>query len=155
VCTTDIEYSGVIFMFNPKNVIKVEEVGLSSERLFKVKQTMQRYVEHKEIPGAVTLVAKNDKVCHFTASGHMDIENKIDMRENSLFRMYSMTKPVTAVAILMLYENKLLNLKDPVSKFIPVFKDTSVIVETPPKGKAMSRAQEFGVSVAFLLKKLS
>lgn len=107
-------------------VSKGEDVGLSLERLQRIGELVQRYIDEKQIAGAVTLVARKGRTAHFEATGQMDAEAKTPMRKDGVFRMASMTKPVTGVAILMLMEEGKLRLTDPVSRFIPEFKDTKV-----------------------------
>jgi CubicO group peptidase (beta-lactamase class C family) len=114
-----------------------EDVGLSSERLQRITEVVQRYIAAKEIAGAVTVVTRRGKVAHFEAQGMMDLESKAPMRKDGIFRIASMTKPVTGVAILMLVEEGKVRLTDPVSRFIPEFKDTKVAVAKPgPEGSA-------------------
>jgi len=110
---------------------KPEEVGFASDRLQRVNQVIQRAIDAKQIAGAVTVVARKGKVAHFEAQGMMDIEAKTAMRKDAIFRMASMSKPVTGVAIMMLLEEGKVRLNDPVSRFIPEFKDTRVAVEKP------------------------
>jgi CubicO group peptidase (beta-lactamase class C family) len=107
---------------------KPEDVGLSSERLPRINAALQRYIDDRKLAGAVSLVARRGKVVHFETHGVMDLESKQPMRPDTLFRMASTTKPVTAVAVLMLMEEGKLRLNDPVSRFIPEFKDTKVAV---------------------------
>jgi CubicO group peptidase (beta-lactamase class C family) len=105
---------------------KPEEVGLSSERLPRIHAALQRYIDDHKLAGAVALVARRGKVAYFEAQGLKDVESAEPMRTDTLFRMASTTKPVTAVAILMLMEEGKLRLNDPVSQFIPEFKDQKV-----------------------------
>ncbi len=114
-----------------------EEVGLSSERLKRIHDVIQAHLDAKDFAGAVTLVMRRGKVVHFEAHGLMDLESNKPMRTDTLFRMASMTKPMTAVAVLMLMEEGKLVLSDPVSKFIPEFKNPKVAVwnlPNDPKG---------------------
>ena len=112
-----------------------EDVGLSSERLLRINDVVQRYIASKEIAGAVTVVARRGKVAHFEAQGMTDLESKAPMRKDGIFRIASMTKPITGVAILMLVEEGKVRLTDPVSRFIPEFKDTKVaVVKSGPEG---------------------
>jgi CubicO group peptidase (beta-lactamase class C family) len=111
---------------------KPEAVGLSSERLQRINQMIQRYMDGGEISGAITMVSRRGKVAHFEAQGLMDLEKKTPMRKDATFRIASMSKPITAVAILILMEEGKLHLTDPVSRFIPEFKDTKVAIETAP-----------------------
>src|SRR5262245_328571 len=110
---------------------KPEDVGMSSERLQRVGQVIQRYMDAKDLAGAVSVVSRRGKVAYFEAQGLMDVEHKMPMRRDAIFRMASMSKPVTSVAILMLLEEGKVRLNDPVSKFIPEFKDTKVAVTQP------------------------
>ena len=105
-----------------------EEVGLSSERLGRINKVMQQYVDEKLIPGSVTLVARHGKVVHHEAIGLMDIEKKKPMQKDTIFRLASMTKPITCLAVMMLYEEGHFLLSDPISKFIPEFKNPKVFV---------------------------
>jgi CubicO group peptidase (beta-lactamase class C family) len=108
------------------SVGKPEDVGLSSERLHRIDDVIQRAIDAKQIAGAVTIVSRKNRVAHFEAQGFMDIESKAAMKKDAIFRMASMSKPVTSVAILMLLEEGKVRLTDPVAKFIPEFKDTKV-----------------------------
>jgi CubicO group peptidase (beta-lactamase class C family) len=105
-----------------------EQVGMSSERLSRLNAALQRHIDAHQLAGAVTLIARKGKVVHFQTHGWADLESKRPMSRDTLFRMASTTKPVTAVAILMLLEEGKLRLTDPVSRFIPQFKDTKVAV---------------------------
>jgi CubicO group peptidase (beta-lactamase class C family) len=107
---------------------KPEDVGMSTERLQRINQVIQRAMDAKSITGAVTVVSRKGRLAHFEAQGSMDLEAKTPMRKDAIFRMASMTKPVAGVAILMLMEEGKVRLSDPVSRFIPEFKDTRVAV---------------------------
>ena len=107
---------------------KPEEAGMSTERLQRIHQAMERHIEAGEISGAVTLVARHGKIVHFQAHGLMDLDTGTPMMPDAIFRIASMTKPVTGVAVMMMLEEGRIRLNDPVSKFIPEFKDTKVAV---------------------------
>lgn len=109
-----------------------ESVGLSSERLARIDDVMTQYMADNYISGAITAVARHGETVHFSAQGYMDTENQIDMRSDAIFRMASMSKPITGVAILMMLEEGKLRLEDPVSKFIPEFTNTTVAMLTDP-----------------------
>ena len=83
---------------------KPGEVGFSPELLKRIDSVIQKHVEAKDLAGAVTLIARKGKVVHFAAHGSLDFESDKPLRTDSLFRLHSMTKPVTAVAVLMLME---------------------------------------------------
>lgn len=103
---------------------KPEKAGLSSVRLNRIKPYMQRYVDENKLPGMVTMVSRHGKVVHFEKYGMMDVDKP--MQFNTIFRIASMTKPITSVAVMMLYEEGYFQLDDPVSKYIPEFKDLKV-----------------------------
>ena len=111
---------------------KPEDVGMSSERLKRIHPMIQSHVDGKDFSGAVTLVARKGKVVHFEAHGLGDVDAKKPMTTGTLFRLASMTKPVTAVSILMLIEEGKLVLSDPVSKFVPEYKNPKVAVWNLP-----------------------
>jgi CubicO group peptidase (beta-lactamase class C family) len=108
-----------------------ESVGLSAERLERVERVMQEYVDRGRIAGVVTLIARHGKVAHFQSYGRLDIEKNASMQKDSIFRIASMSKAVTSVAALILLEQGKLLLSDPVSKFIPAYKNTTVAVPLP------------------------
>jgi CubicO group peptidase (beta-lactamase class C family) len=112
----------------PLEIVKPEQVGLSSDRLQRIHQTIQRHIDAGDISGAITLVARKGQIAHFETHGLMDIETKRAMTKDAMFRIASMTKPITATAILMLMEEGKIRLTDPVSKFIPQFKQMKVAV---------------------------
>jgi CubicO group peptidase (beta-lactamase class C family) len=105
-----------------------EDVGLSSERLQRIGDTMRRHIEAGDFSGAVTLVARKGRLAHLEAHGTMDLEAKTPMPRDAVFRIASMTKPVIAVAILMMMEEGKLRLSDPVSRFIPELKNLKYAV---------------------------
>jgi CubicO group peptidase (beta-lactamase class C family) len=108
-------------------VTSPENVGFSSERLKRVDAAINQYVEKKQIAGAVTLVVRKGKVAYFKSAGLQDVEMKKPMPDNAIFRIASMTKPITSVAVMMLYEEGRFLLNDPVHKYLPEFKDMMVL----------------------------
>jgi CubicO group peptidase (beta-lactamase class C family) len=108
-------------------VTSPENVGLSSARLQRLEAAMQQYVEKKQLAGAVALVARQGKVAYLQSFGMQEIEAKKPMPDNAIFRLASMTKPITSVAAMMLYEEGLFLLDDPLYKYLPEFKDMSVL----------------------------
>src|SRR4051812_21546589 len=106
-----------------------DSVGVSSERLARLHKGMQAYVDRHEVGGIVTLIARDGKVVDVHASGFQDVENRKPMQADTIFRIASMTKPITSVAVMMLEEEGKLFLSDPVSKFIPAFKGQKVVGE--------------------------
>lgn len=104
-----------------------EAVGLSSKRLEYIDSFIQRkYLDTGLMPGALTMVWRKGEVAHFSALGMADVERKKKLAEDTIFRIYSMTKPITSIATMMLFEQGLIALDDPVHKYIPSWKDLGV-----------------------------
>ncbi|MBL8218605.1 MAG: beta-lactamase family protein [Bryobacterales bacterium] len=114
--------------------VKPESVGFSEERLTRIHETIQRHIDARNISGAVTLVARKGRIAHFQAHGLMDIEAKRPMSKDSIFRIFSMSKPVAGVAILMLLEQGKVRLNDPLSKYVPELKGLKVAVSEQSSG---------------------
>ena len=112
-----------------------EAVGMSAERLARIGPAMQKYIDAELIPGVVTLVARKGKVVHFESQGFMDIDSGKPMRPDAIFRIASMTKPITSVALMMLWEEGHFQLRDPVSKFIPEFAGQRVSTTSDASGE--------------------
>jgi CubicO group peptidase (beta-lactamase class C family) len=108
-----------------------QSVGLSGERLQRVHELVERTIAAGEIAGAVTLVARNGQVAYLEAQGVMDLTSKRPMQPDAMFRIASMSKPVAAVAILMLAEEGKVRLNDPVSRFIPAYAGLEVGIAKP------------------------
>jgi len=119
---------------------KPEDVGLSSERLARMDKFIHGYVDAGRTPGVVTLIARHGKVVHVDAYGKADLASGRATRADDIFRMYSMTKPITSVALLMLYEEGRFQLTDPLSKFFPAFADVKVLTGTSPTGGMLLEA---------------
>ena len=98
-----------------------ESVGMSTERLSRLNAAMKRLVDDKQVAGLVTLVERHGKVVQFNAVGQRDVREADAIQKDSIFRIYSMTKPVTGVAMMILYEEGKWQLNDPVSRYIPEF----------------------------------
>jgi CubicO group peptidase (beta-lactamase class C family) len=116
------------------SVANPESVGLSAERLARIGAAVQRSIDEKRIAGAVTLVARRGHIAWLKAQGTMDREAGKPMEPDALFRICSMSKPITSVAAMMLYEDGRFLLDDPVSKYIPEFKNPKVLVK-PASGQ--------------------
>jgi len=106
-----------------------EKVGLSPERLKHIDTLIDKHIDEKKIAGAVVMVARKGEIAYFRAAGKADTNKK--MKKDTIFRIVSMTKPLTSVSIMMLYEEGKLLLSDPVSKYIPEFKNQKVLVPMP------------------------
>jgi CubicO group peptidase (beta-lactamase class C family) len=111
-----------------------ESVGMSSQRLARLSAEMKALTERGELPGVVTMVARKGKVVHFEAVGKRELEGGSPMRKDTIFRIYSMTKPVTGVAMMILFEQGKWQLNDPVAKHIPEFADLKVAKVDPATG---------------------
>ncbi len=115
--------------------VKPEEVGLSPERLNKITATLKTDVDKGVIPGAILLVARHGKIAMFEAVGVRDPATKAPMTKDGIFRIYSMSKPITSVAVMTLFEDGRLTINEPVSKYIPKLGGLKVGVEKPdPSG---------------------
>jgi CubicO group peptidase (beta-lactamase class C family) len=117
-------------------VTKPEDVGLSSDRLKRINEMIDRRIAAGDISGAVTLVARRGRVVHFEAQGLANLDAKKPMAKDAVFRLASMSKPVTGVAIMMLVEEGRIRLTDPVSRYIPEFRGLKVAVVQPARGGA-------------------
>jgi CubicO group peptidase (beta-lactamase class C family) len=113
---------------------KPEDVGLSSERLERIGTAMQKHIDAGEIAGVVTLVARRGRIAHFEAYGFADIAKRTPMRKDHIFGLASSSKPITAVAIMMLVERGDVRLSDPVSRFIPEFTAPAQVAVPKPNG---------------------
>ena len=116
-------------------IAKPETVGMSSERLERVGVAMDRYIDQDLVPGTVTLIARKGKIVHFEARGLQNVESGAPMTTDTVFRIASMTKPITSVALMMLHEEGHFLLTDPISKWLPEFKEMKVAV--PTEGDAL------------------
>ena len=104
-----------------------ESVGFSSERLGKINEFVRRDIDEGRLVGVVTMVARDGKIVHYESSGNYGLDNDKPIERDALFRIYSMTKPVTTVAMMMLYEEGRFQLGDPVSKHLPEFENQKIL----------------------------
>ena len=133
---------------------KPESVGLSSERLERISKAVQKDIDDKRIAGAVTLVLRRGQVAWFKAQGMQDREAAKPMRPDSIFRICSMSKPITSVAVMMLYEEGRFLLEDPVSKYLPEFKNMKVYVK-PAEGQPYTIPATHEITIRDLLRHTS
>jgi CubicO group peptidase (beta-lactamase class C family) len=131
-----------------------ESVGLSSERLERIGAVVQHSIDDKRIAGAVTLVVRHGHVAWFKAQGMADREASKAMPADAMFRICSMTKPITSVAVMMLYEEGKFLLDDPVSKYLPEFKDAKVYVK-PVSGEPYTIPASKPITIRDLLRHTS
>lgn len=131
---------------------RAEAQGMSSERLARIAELTQGYVDRGQLNGVVTLVARNGRIVHLNSVGDRGLTDKTPLSERDLFRIYSMSKPVTAVAAMMLYERGEFTLSDPISKYLPELADLKVWTENGPvaldtapnMGQLMTHTAGFG-----------
>jgi CubicO group peptidase (beta-lactamase class C family) len=133
---------------------KPESVGLSSERLARIDAAVQRSIADKRIAGAVTLVVRHGKVAWFEAEGMADREAAKSMPPDAMFRICSMTKAITSAAVMMLYEEGRFLLDDPVSKYLPEFKNPKVLVK-PASGEPYTIPATKPITIRDLLRHTS
>ena len=108
--------------------VKPEDVGLSSSRLARIGDHMKRYIDAGKIAGTLTLVARRGQVAYLEPQGHLEIERRRPVTADAVWRIYSMTKPITSVGLMMLYEEGRFQLDDPVHRFIPSWQNLRVFV---------------------------
>lgn len=113
-------------VFTQAEVVPPESVGLSAPRLTRIEALMQRHIEAKGFAGAVTLVARDNKIAWLQAQGEMDVTSGRPMQTDAVFRIMSMTKPIVAFSVLMMMEEGKVRLSDPLSQFIPELKGLRV-----------------------------
>lgn len=123
-------------------VVQPEELGFAGERLARIKPKMQSYVDENKLAGISTLIARHGKVAHFEHVGMADIAAGTPVSAETIFRIYSMTKPITSVAALMLMEEGHFRLSDPVADYLPAFKDVRVL---NPDGRLVAPQQPMTV----------
>jgi CubicO group peptidase (beta-lactamase class C family) len=129
---------------------KPESLGLSPDRLERIATVVQKDIDDKRLAGAVTLVIRHGKVAWFKAQGMADRENNKPMRTDAMFRICSMTKPITSVAVMMLYEEGKFLLDDPISKYLPEFKNPKVYVK-PASGQPYTIPAKREITIRDLL----
>ena len=119
-CTTTAVSDGPLPWSDPA------AVGMSAQRLEQIPHAMQRYVDEGSVSGIATMVARRGRLVHWDAVGFRDVESQVALERNDIFRICSMSKPVTSVAVMMLVEEGALALDDPVSRALPAFEHIKV-----------------------------
>ena len=117
-------------------------VGFDPDRLARIDRHFARYVDDGRLPGWLVAVSRAGQLAHLSTYGHRDVEQGLPVETDTLFRIYSMSKPITSVAAMMLYEEGAFELKDPVGRFIPSFADQRVYVSGPPTNPVTRPATE-------------
>ncbi|MEN8194692.1 MAG: serine hydrolase domain-containing protein [Bacteroidota bacterium] len=113
------------------------DVGMDPLRLERIDNIVNTSIENGEIPGAVVLIARNGEIAYHKSFGYSDIETKKPIDVNSIFRIASMSKAITTVGVMILYEKGMFKLSDPVSNYLPEFKNPSVLVEADSLGNVL------------------
>lgn len=132
-------------------VAKPETVGFSSERLQRLDRALQAYVDNKQIAGLATILARHGKVVHEKAYGYQDLASQTPMKMDTIVRIYSMTKPVTGVAMMMLFEEGKWKPNDPISRHIPEFSNLKVFAGLDANGKPILEAPKHAPTMAELM----
>jgi CubicO group peptidase (beta-lactamase class C family) len=149
----EVQWRGLILAENPQNVLvtatsrdaglvadgKSAESGMDDKALANIGARMRDFVGEKQIAGAVTLVARRGRVVHLEAVGLADVAAGREMAKDSVFAIASMTKPITAAAVMILQDEGKLKLDDPVSKYIPSFKETTLADGNKPAREIIVR----------------
>ena len=126
-------------------------VGLSAARLSRIDAVMNEYVAQGKMPGMVTLIARHGKIAYYQSFGKMDIAANKSMTKDALFRIASMTKAITSVAVMTLYEEGRFLLTDPISKYIPEFKSPTVVMKAPGADSAILVPAKSEITIRQLL----
>jgi len=116
------------------STVKPEDVGLSSERLNRLGGSLKAHIKKGVMPGSVVMVVRKGKIAYFESFGMRDLKTNSPMQKDTIFKIYSMTKPIISVGIMILQEQSRIFLQDPLSKYIPEFKEMKVIVESTDSG---------------------
>ena len=124
----------LLFVADSHAATNPEAVGMSRERLERIDAMIEQRIAAGELTGAVTIVARRDQVAHVSVQGVMDLESRRPMRDDTLFRIASMTKPIVGVGVMLMVEENKLRLDDPVSRYVPEFRDLRVAVPRPAGG---------------------
>ncbi len=128
-----------------------EDVGLSSSILDSATSRLQKHVDDGDIPGVVAAVARDNKIVYFQSLGLMNIEQRKPMVDNALFRQYSMTRQITSTAIMMLAEEGLLSVDDPVKMYLPQFENQRVFLESANPDVTQTTQRVGDITIAHLL----
>lgn len=128
-----------------------ESVGVDSDRLDRITQAMQGYVDEGLLAGVVTMAARDNKIIHSEAVGYRDLEAGAQMTTDAIFRIYSMTKPVTGVALMMLYEEGKFRLADPVEMYLPEMQNLQVYAGVDADGNMITEEPNHKMTIRELM----
>ena len=153
-CSTATTYSGADDAANSGTALQMvtpEEVGIDSERLARVTQAMQALVDEGRLAGAVTLAARDNKIFHFESVGLRDIDANLPMTHDTIFRLYSMSKPITGVALMILFEEGQFKLSDPVETYLPEFANQTVYLGKDANGQVLTEPADHPMTIRELM----
>jgi len=119
---------GFSWQKEPLTIVQPESQGFSSQRLLRIDSVLQEFIDQKRIAGATALVARKGDIVYFKSNGYFDLEKRILLEKNAIFRIASQTKAITSVAVMMFYEEGRISLNDPISKYLPIFLDPQVVL---------------------------
>ena len=128
---------------------KPEQVGLSSERLARIRPWMEKLVADNKLPGVLTVVARRGKAAYCDMVGYRDVAAKAPVTEDTVYRIYSMTKAITSTAIMMLYEEGKFQLDDPISHYLPISRTCASTPAARPRNTIRSRQRAPSPSNSF------
>jgi len=128
-----------------------EDAGMDSVRLGRLTDAMQGLVDEGRLAGVVTAVVRHGKIVHFESAGYRDVEAAAPMSNDALFRIYSMTKPITGVALMMLYEEGKFRLSDPVEMYIPQLRDMQVAAGVDDNGELLTEPADHPMTIRELM----
>lgn len=128
-----------------------DSVGMSASVLARATERLKQHIEDGEIAGVVAAVARDGKLVYFEALGQLDIEQNRSMQDDSLFRLYSMTRQITSAAVLQLYEQEKFKFDDPIKMYLPEFEDQSVLIDSSSTNLSQTKTRTGDITVAHLL----
>lgn len=112
-----------------QTIYSPESLGISNKKLNELKSRLHEFVDHGQLAGIQTAIIKNGKLVLFDSYGYANIEDQKRLNDSSIFRIFSMTKPITSIALMQLYEAGMFKLEDPIHLYIPAFKTMKVFKE--------------------------
>ena len=155
VCFVLLSLAGTLSIGQQLPTASPESVGLSSERLQRITAAVDQSIKDQQIAGAVTIIVRHGKVAWLKSQGMLDREAAKLMPEDAMFRICSMTKPITTVAVMMLYEEGKFELEDPISKYLPEFKSPKVLVKSASGGSPYTIPATREITIRDLLRHTS
>jgi CubicO group peptidase (beta-lactamase class C family) len=126
-------------------------VGFSDSGLERATAALQQHIDNGDIAGVVAVVARDGKLIYFEALGQMDLEQGKPMRDDALFRLYSMTRQITSAAVLQLYERGKFKFDDPIKMYLPQFEDQRVLIDASSTNLSQTRPRAGDITIAHLL----